>query len=106
MKVPDLADLVRELHEVVEWFTLGIYLRINESQLLAIQYDHRGNTSECQTHMLIAWRNQENATWTQLVAALYQMNHRRLANEIARKYGDSLYYSGYLIFIIIVKFIY
>ena len=53
-----IKDLITELHDVISWFQLGIYLDISPSELMKIRADHREKTDDCKTEMLVTWLRQ------------------------------------------------
>jgi len=86
-----LAQLVHELKEVVDWYHLGLHLKVPDYQLQIIAKDHPQDTNMCKTKMLSWWK--ENVTgqkWSTIVQALVQTGSRVLANKIALKYGNTL----------------
>ena len=84
-----IKDLVSELHDVVRWFQLGIYLDISPPELMKIRADHR-ETEPCKTEMLVTWlRQTKEASWSQVVRALVGMRMGTLAQKVALKYGES-----------------
>ena len=84
-----IKDLVSELHDVVRWFQLGIYLDISPAELMKIRADHR-ETEPCKTEMLVTWlRQTREASWSTVVRALFGMRMGTLAQKVALKYGES-----------------
>ena len=84
-----IKDLVSELHDVVSWFQLGIYLDISLSELMKIRADHREKTDDCKTEMLVTWlRQSTQASWSAVVRALVGIRMRALAQKVAVKYGE------------------
>ena len=82
-----LKDLVNELQEVIDWFYLGMCLKVPIPTLLTIKQDLR-NTDECRIRMLKAWMNQEEEpAWSKVVAALHEMKKKALAEQIGSKFG-------------------
>ena len=82
-----IKDLVCELHDVIWWFQLGIYLDISPSELMKIRADLR-ETEDCKTEMLVTWlRQTSNASWSTVVRALVGMRMGALAQRVALKYG-------------------
>ena len=88
-----IKDLVSELHDVVRWFQLGIYLDISPPELMKIRADNR-ETEPCKTEMLVTWlRQTREASWSTVIRALVGMRMGTLAQKVALKYGES--YHGY-----------
>ena len=84
-----MKDLVTELHDVISWFQLGIYLDISPSELMKIRADHREKTDDCKTEMLVKWLKQTtNASWSTVVRALVGIKMGALAQKVALKYGE------------------
>ena len=84
--VPELADLVSELQEVIDWIALGLYLGIKMERLEAIRADFL-TLEQCRTQMLNEWQKNVTPTWSAVVQALLGMGMRRLASELAQKHG-------------------
>ena len=86
-----IKDLITELHDVISWFQLGIYLDISPSELMKIRADHREKMDDCKTEMLITWlRQTTGASWSAVVRALVGIRMGALAQKIAVKYGESV----------------
>ena len=93
----NIKDLITELHDVISWFQLGIYLDISPSQLMKIRADHREKTDDCKTEMLVTWLRQTtiaraDASWSKVVRALVGTRMGVLAQKVAVKYGESVPY--------------
>ena len=85
-----IKDLINELHDVISWFQLGIYLDISPSELMKIRADHREKTDDCKTEMLVTWLKQTtDASWSTVVKALVGIRMGALAQKVAVKYGES-----------------
>ena len=84
--VPDLPDLVSELQDVNDWVTFGLYLGIKMPRLEAIKVDCP-TLGECRTQLLNEWQKKVTPTWSAVVQALEGIGMRRLASELAKKYG-------------------
>ena len=88
-----IKDLITELHDVMCWFQLGIYLDISPSELMKIRADHREKTDDCKTEMLVTWlRQTTDASWSKVVRALVGTRMGVLAQKVAVKYGESVPY--------------
>ena len=84
-----IKDLVSELHNVVRWFQLGIYLDISPPELMKIRADHR-ETEPCKTETLVTWlRQTREASWSTVVRALVGMRMGTLAQKVALKYSET-----------------
>ena len=86
-----IKDLINELHDVISWFQLGIYVDISPSELMKIRADHREKTDDCKTEMLVTWlRQTTDASWSTVVRALVGIKMQPLAQKVAVKYGESV----------------
>ena len=86
-----IKELITELHDVISWFQLGIYLDISPSELMKIRADHREKTDDCKTEMLVTWLKQTtDASWSTVVRALVGIKMGALAQKVAVKYGESV----------------
>ena len=83
---PELADLVRELQEVNDWVTLGLYLGIKMHKLEEIEEDYP-KLARRRTQMLQEWQNNVTPTWSAVVQALVGIGKRHLGYELAQKHG-------------------
>ena len=83
---PELADLVRELQDVNDWVTLGLYLGIKMSKLEEIEENYP-KLARRRTQMLQEWHNNVTPTWSAVVQALVGIGKRHLAYELAQKHG-------------------
>ena len=77
---------MRELQEVNDWITLGLYLGIKMSKLEEIEEDYP-KLARCRTQMLQEWQNNVTPTWSDVIQALVGIGKRHLAYELAQKYG-------------------
>ena len=85
--VPEIRDLVSELHEVIDWIVLGLYLGIKLPELKTIEANNSNDLTMCRIEMLVEWQKKVTPTWSAVVQALMQMGMRRLAYELAQKHG-------------------
>ena len=62
---------------VVDWFALGVHLRVEYHTLEGIRTQHRDDVCHCKLNMLKAWlKNSEEAcTKHQLSTALWYITH-------------------------------
>ena len=89
-----VKGLITELHDVISWFQLGIYLDISPSELMKIRADHREKTDDCKTEVLVTWlRQTTDASWSAVVRALVGIRMEALAQKVAVKYGESVQYT-------------
>ena len=84
----DFPDVISATSSVVDWLTLGIFLKVNYEQLKTIEKDYPGNLIRCRQEMLNNWIRSGNATWSILVNVLYSddVKEKAAAEEIAKKY--------------------
>ena len=93
----NIKDLITELHDVICWFQLGIYLDISPSELMKIRADYREKTDDCKTEMLVTWLKQTtDASWSTVVRALVGIKMGALAQKVAVKYGELVPHTKYL----------
>ena len=86
--VTDFSDVISATRMVVDWFTLGIFLKIDFEQLKTIEKDYPGNLERCRQEMLSKWIRSGSATWSILVNVLHSddVKEKAVAEEIAKKY--------------------
>lgn len=78
--------LVSELSSVVDWFQLGLQLKVPSAELETIRADHH-KTTDCRSSMLIWWlKHTESPTWSELARALLMID-KNLAQKLSVKYG-------------------
>jgi len=84
-----LALLNQELHEVSEWFGLGLHLGVPVADLQAIEYNPTlRSIPQFRTEMLIArMRKLPELSWSHTVLALMAVGRESLAQKITLKYG-------------------
>ena len=86
-----LALLDRELHEVVEWFGLGLHMGVPLADLRMIEYE----PSLCRIHqrrmemLTVRMRRLPKLSWSHTVQALVAVGRQGLAQDVARKYGET-----------------
>ena len=73
---------------VADWFTLGIFLKIDFEQLDTIEKNYPGNLERCHLKHLSNWIRSGNSTWSILVNVLHSddVKEKAVAEEIAKKY--------------------
>lgn len=81
-----MKDLLTELHEVTDWFHLGVCLGVSESKLKEIRNDYE-DIEDRKREMLISWTKKEIATWPKIINALAEIGMHKLAIAVASKYG-------------------
>ena len=85
----DFSSVYGEISTVVQWYTLGLYLKLLPYELERINLECHFNV-EGLAQMLSAWLKTGVATWLSLVRALKKMGQSNLANKIAKKKGMCL----------------
>ena len=82
---------MHELSEVVDWYHLGLCLKVPDYRLQIIAKNHLQDTEMCKTKMLSWWKdNISEQKWSTIVQALVKTGSRVLAYKIALKYGSKL----------------
>ena len=71
---------------MLDWFTLGIYLKVDFNELKTIESDHHGNLMRCRQEMLMSWINIGNAKWSILVNVLHDLKEVAVAEIIESTY--------------------
>ena len=86
-----LAQLTKDLHEVSDWFSLGLHLGVPPAKLYDIKHDLTlRSTQELRTEMLSVWMKKSGASWPRVVTALMVIGREALAHKIALKYGKTV----------------
>ena len=85
--VPEVCDLDSELHEVIDWIPLGLYLGIKLPELKIIEANYPKDLKMCRIEMFKEWQKNVTPTWSAVVQALVGIGMRRLASELAQKHG-------------------
>ena len=93
LKDVSMEDLLTDLQEVTDWFTLGVWLDVPTPLLVAIRNDYT-DTDQCKLEMLITWSKQEVPTWPRVVYALGEMGMTELAIALAEKYDRILQFTN------------
>ena len=82
-----MQDMLNELQDVIiEWFKLGVYLKVPSATLRAIRND-RKRVEECKVYMLIEWSHHDTPTWEKLVTALIHIDMPSVAVKMATKHS-------------------
>ena len=83
----DFPDLLRATKELSDWFTLGIFLKVEYSKLKTLKRDYPSDHNHCRQEMLMLWISSGNTTWSILVKTLRDdMNEPGLAERIEKTY--------------------
>ena len=88
-----LSDVILELGEIeVLWYFLGIRLGVPKSKLDQIYANYGSGLNphgRCLIETICHWQdNSENATWSNIVNALYSMERKQLARRVANKHSE------------------
>ena len=74
------------LCKVVDWDVLGIYLGLDENEIVEIERDYQSNARR-RIEMLAKWMNKDvDASWRKVIDALGSMSQVRLAKQLMEKY--------------------
>ena len=85
---PLLKELSNALDSVVNWYSLGVKLGVEDHELSTIEQTYRGD--RCKLEMLSRWlRIDKLPTWKAVVDALQQMGENAVASKIRAKYCSS-----------------
>ena len=85
--VPEVRDLDSELHEVIDWISLGLHLGIKLPELKIIEANYPNDLRRCRFEMFKEWQKRMIPTWSAVVQALVEIGMGRLASELAQKHG-------------------
>ena len=87
--IDDLHELVKDLLDVtVNWFTVGMFLKISYHKLKVIEKDNHHQSMDCLREMLATWLNDGNVSTALLVQALISAGYGVLARKMAVKHGE------------------
>ena len=84
--VPEVCDLDSELHEVIDWISLGLHLGIKLPELKTIEENYP-TLQRRRIEMFEKWQKNVTPTWSAIVQALVKIGMRRLASELTQKHG-------------------
>ena len=88
----ELCEIVSELADCEgQWFYLAVYLGVPKSRIDQISATYSSDSSYCRRGLIEAvsyWLdNSPDASWSAIVKALYMMEKKNKARELAEKYG-------------------
>ena len=83
---PTLHQLLADLYDIVEWYLLGVYLDIPETDLEVIKCENN-KVRDRRREMLSTWLRRCQPTWATIVTALTGIGRKSLAYKLALKYG-------------------
>ena len=84
--VPEVCDLDSELHEVIDWISLGLHLGIKLPELKTIEEKYP-TLQRRRIELFEKWQKNVTPTWSAIVQALVKIGMRRLASELTQKHG-------------------
>ena len=86
-----MKQLDLELHEVSEWYHLGLYVGLSAPELDSIKSDLTlRRPAEFRTKVLSTWTEKlPGPSWSCVVQAVADIGRESLAQKIALKYGKS-----------------
>ena len=83
-----LEELLEELREVKKnWFVFGLGLGLEGHEVEEIENDYRNQAERCKIQVLIVWGRRKGRSWSGVVKALWFIGMKKLAKDIAQKYG-------------------
>ena len=85
----NLGEVLKAVHDLVEWKRLGLQLGLLHSTLEKIEKQQLGNIDDCKMKMFSAWLQQQDKvpqkgipSWSVLQAALKEIGENELADRI------------------------
>ena len=86
LSVKDVAKVLKELEQIIDWYSLGTYLEVEAHTLDTIERENI-TIKLRMIKMLQHWlRTGRGCSWRKLVEALYQMGQLTVADNIRRKH--------------------
>ena len=87
---PTLKELSNALDSVVNWFSLGVKLGVEDHELRTIEQNYRGDNERSKLEMLSRWlRSGKLPTWKAVVDALHLMGEQAVASKLQARYCSS-----------------
>ena len=84
---PTAKELSNELDSVVNWYSLGIKLGVEDHELRTIEQNHRGDNERCKHEVLSRWlRRAKLPTWKAVADALHLMGEDTVAWKILSRH--------------------
>ena len=83
---PKLQTLAKDLNEVSNWFSLGVFLGVPTHELNRLRLIH-SYRKEGLLEMLDLWLNSGDANYRDLISALQLCGLTNLARSLTAKYG-------------------
>ena len=86
---PTIFQLTSELIEMMDWYSLGVALRVHPNKLQEIQKScPQEGIQRWRIDMLQHWLNSTpDASWNDIIAALKKIGHHTLSAKLREKYN-------------------
>ena len=91
-----LVGLLEELHQVTDWYMLGVYLELPREELSQIErkFESHG-LRRCQTELFDLWmKSNPKASWELIAAALEKCGEKALAEDVRKRHSSLLVVSA------------
>ena len=86
LSIKEIAKVLKELEQIIDWYSLGTYLEVEAHILDAIERENI-TIKLRMIKMLQHWlRTGRGCSWRKLVEALYQMGKLAVADNIRRRH--------------------
>lgn len=83
----ELLEVTRKGHIAAKWYELGAELLENDDHLEVIKANHQNDVQSCCREMFQRWLDvKPNASWSQLVIALNNIQMTTAADAISKRY--------------------
>ena len=94
----ELLEIMRKEHIATKWYELGAELLENNDHLDVIKANHRNDVQSCCHEMFKRWLDvKPNASWSQLVTALSNLQMTTAGDAISERYKTGNTYISYLL---------
>lgn len=88
-KTPSMWDLIHLADDILNWYKLGLELKLPSTDLQQIRAAYRGEGINPIVHMFMKWLvTDKDASWQTLISALKKSDHQELAASLTTKYGS------------------
>ena len=84
---PTLQLVLKVLHGLIRWFSLGIHLNIPYSQVKALCRQYGDDDERGLTEVINSWIKSGEASWPSLAIALKNIGEIDRARQITTEYG-------------------
>ena len=93
-----LLEIMRKEHIATKWYELGAELLENDNHLEVIKANHQNDVQSCCHEMFKRWLDvKPNASWSQLVTALRNIEMTTAAVAIIKQYETGIYIANRLL---------